>query len=213
GEDVHGMPAVGGSGPSGVVEGRSHLYVSNANNDSITVVDLVNNRPIAQIDLAPTPALGQLRGNIPFGMALSPDESRLYVAEAGINAVAVIDTLTNQVIGRVPTGWFPSDLAVSPDGRRLYVVNAKGFGAGPNGGQGYTPGPEGTYVGAIQKGTVQIIPIPAARELARLSRVVLINNGFLPAAAAYDPGDPVSVLAGRGSQETRHVLYITKANL
>jgi YVTN family beta-propeller protein len=212
GESVNGVPAVGGSGPSAVVEGRSRVYVSNANNDSVTVIDIVNNKPIAQIDLAPTTALGQLRGNIPFGVALSPDESRLFVAEAGINAVAVIDTLTNQVLGRIPTGWFPSKLAVSSDGRRLYVVNAKGYGAGPNGGQGYTPGPEGTYVGALQKGTVEIIPIPSPRELTRLSRVVLVNNGFLPAAAPHDPENPIPVLAGRGSEEIRHVVFITKEN-
>ena len=48
-------------------------------------------RSSRQIELN-VPGLEELRGVLPFGLDLSPDESRLYVACAGLNAVAVVDT-------------------------------------------------------------------------------------------------------------------------
>ena len=114
--------------------------------------------------LAPEPALASLRGVLPFGLALSPDGARLFVAESGINAVGVLDATTGAVLGHVATGWYPSRVAVSPDGQRLYVSNAKGFGAGPNGGRGYVEGPEGSYVGNLMKGLV-------TTDLARCARI------------------------------------------
>ena len=77
----------------------------------------------------------QFRGVIPFGLALSPDQKRLYVAESGINAVGVINVSDQKVIGHIPTGWFPSKLKVSKDGKKLIIANAKGYGSGPNGGK------------------------------------------------------------------------------
>ncbi|MEZ4953239.1 MAG: hypothetical protein R2825_06660 [Saprospiraceae bacterium] len=74
---------------------------------------------------------------------MSPDQKRLYVAEAGINAVSVIDAENLEVLGHIPTGWFPSKLKVSPDGKQLIVANAKGFGSGPNGGKTYQETPAG----------------------------------------------------------------------
>ncbi len=68
----------------------------------------------------------QFRGVIPFGLALSPDQKRLYVAESGINAVAVIDVDKLEVLGHLPTGWFPSKVQVSSDNKKLIIANAKG---------------------------------------------------------------------------------------
>ena len=60
--------------------------------------------------LEPADAVKGLRGVLPFGMALSPDENFLYVACAGINAVAVLDARKEQVLGYFPRlgsppGW------------------------------------------------------------------------------------------------------------
>ena len=51
---------------------------------------------------------------------------------------------------------------MSPDGKMLYVANAKGFGAGPNGGPNFHEGPEGTYIGDITKGVVSVISLPVS---------------------------------------------------
>ena len=230
GELANGVRVVGGSSPSGVVAGRRHVFVSNANNDSVTAIDAATGRVAATIDLnilneamarwraqgrrvtaAQAATLSRLRGQIPFGLALSPDERRLYVAEAGINAVAVIDAVRMKVLGHVPTAWFPSQLAVSADGRQLYVASAKGFGSGPNGGPNFQAGPEGTYVGALQRGVVSIVPLPPDRQLAAETAQVLANNGFAlqpqPAAPGVVPRE-----FGTPSEQIKYVVFITKEN-
>ena len=179
-----GNQSVGGSSPGAVVAGHNRVYVSNSAQDSISILDTQRNRLIATIRLEPAPGVGGLRGVLPFGLALSPDESRLYIACAGINAVAVFDIRRLNVLGYIPTGWFPARVAVSKDGRTLYVANAKGYGAGPNGGADFQRGPEGDYIGDITKGTVSIIPVPPDPELAELTYRVIHNNGFAPAARA-----------------------------
>jgi hypothetical protein len=174
-----------------------------------------------------------LRGVLPFGLALSPDEGWLYVACAGINAVAVLDTERARVVGYLPTAWFPARLALSRSGATLYVASAKGFGAGPNGGPHFQPGPEGTYIGDITKGVVSIIefsepptrrkPRPHARTDAPISvpnvdmaietARVLWNNGFATtsAGAVRKPEFPIPP-AGQASTKIRHVVFIAKEN-
>jgi len=92
------------------------------------------------------------KGAYPNAMVVSPDNTKLFVAEAGINAVAVIDVtdpLNPNVLGRIPTGWYPTGLAISPDGSTLYIANAKGVGEDINnatdttGASGQTPPPTG----------------------------------------------------------------------
>ena len=43
----------------------------------------------------------------PAGMAYDPVTKWLLVAETGINAVGVVDTEKNQLIGHIPAGWMP----------------------------------------------------------------------------------------------------------
>ena len=138
----------------------TRVFVSNATQDSVTIINARSNQVEKTILLEPAATVKGLRGVLPFGMALSPDEKRLYVACSGINAVAVLDARTGQVLGYFPTAWFPARIAVSPDGKTLYVANAKGFGAGPNGGPNFQEGPEGAYIGDITHGFVSIISIP-----------------------------------------------------
>jgi YVTN family beta-propeller protein len=208
-----GNQSVGGSSPGAVVAGHDRAYVSNSAQDSISILDTRKNRLIATIRLEPAPGVGGLRGVLPFGLALSPDETRLYIACAGINAVAVFDTATRNVLGYIPTGWFPARVAVSPDGRTLYVANAKGFGAGPNGGRDFQKGPEGDYIGDITKGTVSIIPVPPDADLGDSTYRVIRNNGFASAPPPKPrPEDfPIPAAAGASSR-IRHVVLIVKEN-
>ncbi len=185
GQMVEDFPAVGGSSPNSVVATDRYVFVSNGNNDCVSVIDMERDTVVNNIYLNPEPRLGKLRGLIPFGVAVSPDQQRLYVAEAGINAVAVIDVPTLKVLGHIPTGWFPSKLKVSPDGRKLIVTNAKGYGSGPNGGSTFTLGPEGSYIGSLMKGTVSVIDIPSDGQLTALTQKVRDNN--LPICSGYGP--------------------------
>lgn len=220
-----GLPvgqAIGGSSPSGLALSEDTLYVTNATNDTVEAYDLVSNRRRFSTLLAPAPFLRRLRGVLPFGVALAPDGRRLYVAESGINAVAVLDAESGAVLGHLPTGWYPARVAVSPDGRHLYVSNAKGYGAGPNGGPdfhplstpvpGTKPDPELSYIGRLMRGTVSLIPLPSDAELPALTQRVLTNNGLVPRQPGRGPEHPVPALPGVASPAIRHVVFITKEN-
>ncbi|MBC7890695.1 MAG: hypothetical protein H7Y12_00655, partial [Sphingobacteriaceae bacterium] len=179
GEMVEGIPAVGGSSPNSVVAGERYVFVSNGNNDNISVLDPREGKIVKTIPLQLDPRLGRYRGAIPFGLALSPDGKRLYVAESGLNAVAVVDVPTLSVLGHLPVGWFPSKLKVSSDGKKLVVANAKGYGSGPNAGKGFKVGPEGAYIGSLMKGSVTVLDIPSDAALkAETERVVGYNFKF-----------------------------------
>jgi YVTN family beta-propeller protein len=67
-------------------------------------------------------------GSYPYGVAISPDNTTVYVANINSNNVSVIDTTTNTVTATVPVGQWPSGVAVAPDGPRVYVTN-KGINA------------------------------------------------------------------------------------
>jgi len=56
------------------------------------------------------------------GLALTPDETKLFVSDYHSRTVAVIDTSTNTVIARVPVGNCPSEIKISQDGKRAYVL-------------------------------------------------------------------------------------------
>jgi YVTN family beta-propeller protein len=216
GEEVEGFPTVGGSSPNSLVSTDDRVFVSNGNNDGISVIDTRRDTVISDIRLQLDPRLGRLRGHIPFGLAIAPDGTRLYVAEAGINAVAVVDLETYEVLGHIPVGWFPSKLAVTPDGSTLIVANAKGYGSGPNGGPAFERDPRGSFVGNLMNGFVSVIDIPEDADLAAETRQVVANNFIFeqPSSPGFaDRRDnPIPLYPGEGESPIKHLVFITKEN-
>jgi len=213
---VEGIPAVGGASPNSLVATAKNVFVSNGTNDSISVISIKTNKVVDSIYLKPETRVKQFRGVIPFGLALSPDRRWLYVAESGINAIAVINTDTLKVVGHIPTGWFPAKVKTTPDGKKLIVTNAKGFGSGPNGGQEFKRGPEGSYIGALMKGTVQILDIPSKEALKDLTQQVITNNFHFSKASsdqfAWRKNNPVPLYPGEKESPIKHIVFISKEN-
>ncbi|WP_263354704.1 bifunctional YncE family protein/alkaline phosphatase family protein [Acidicapsa acidisoli] len=220
--------------PSGLVWDESHrrLYVANSNSDSISVVDTESNRLLETI--AMQPFAKRVAGVSPESVALSPDNSTLYVACAGINAVGVIDlkAIHSRVAGFIPTGWYPEDVAVSPDGKTIAVSTLLGVGAGWNSANllarekrdGMKPelNIHRRYVHA-DRGTVHIIAVPDADELGRYSIAVAENNHMSLQSVSFAEGGaqgksnpnaaPRPVPARVGEPSTiDHVVYIIKEN-
>ena len=190
-----GGNSYGGSSPSGVVATADRVFVSNSGDDSVTVIDPKTNAAIREIPIR-IPGLETLRGVLPIGMAYHQKTGWLLVAEAGINALAVIDPRQGRVLGHLPCGWFPARVAV--DGDTVFVANAKGNGTGPNG----FAGSAGTvYMSRARQGSLSIFPLPPAAELARNTAFVMEANGFVP----RPPPPPLP--AG-----IRHVILIVKEN-
>jgi YVTN family beta-propeller protein len=127
-----GLRNVGGAHPAAVavMKKKPYAFVAMANIDRVATVALGSGLPrvaggseLRLFDKGPY-------GTQPVALALAETKKRLYVALAGINAIAVLDVsdpVRPHRLGLIPTGWYPSAIVLSPDGKRLFVTNAKGM--------------------------------------------------------------------------------------
>lgn len=195
-------------------EARQRLYVANSNSDSVSVVDTRRNVVVQGISIQPFER--KVAGAAPEGLALGKDGQQLYVACAGLNAVAVVSLRgVARVEGLIPTGWYPNHIALSPDGKYLAVSTMLGVGSGSREGQEQRK----RFVHA-NRGTVQVIPIPDSAQLAGYTTAVAENNrlrlGPIPAAAPFKTAPaaaplPVPLRSGDPTP-IDHVVYIVKEN-
>lgn len=211
GELIDEAKVVGGASPNSIAVSSRYLYVTNATNDNISIIDYKNHKIIGSIPVTVDKRIDKYRGLLPFGITISKDEKTLYAALLGFNAVAVIDIATRKTIGLIPTGWGPSRVKLSRDERELYVITCRGLGAGPNGGAEFVSPPQGTYIGDIQLGTFQKIPMPTIAGLATYTRQA-INNTFISTTVDDDGKNPLPVLPGLHQSPIKYVVYITKEN-
>lgn len=122
---------IGGTFPFAVVvKGNGTAYVSSDRDREVVVVDISS------------PAAGHLLGRIKLdgnalGMTLDTAQTRLYVAQDNADQVAVIETASNTVVGKIdaraPAGMLSNPkytgaatfaVALSRDGSTLYAVNS-----------------------------------------------------------------------------------------
>ena len=210
GEMVNGLEVKGGASPNSIAAGSKAVFVSNATNDNISLLNPATGKVVENIPLPFDPHIDAYRGMMPFGLALSHDESRLYVALSGLNAVAVVETATRKVLGYIPTGWFPTKLCVSPNDKILYVVTARGYGAGPNGGKGFVAPVQGTYVGDIMLGTFEKIDLTRINLQETTEKVR--RNTFRIVPVRDDGKNPLPPAPGLRQSPIKHIVYITKEN-
>ncbi|HTM50488.1 MAG TPA: alkaline phosphatase family protein [Bryobacteraceae bacterium] len=196
-----GKGSDGGSSPSGVAATADRIFVSNGANDSITVIDAKTNQALADIPIR-IPGLDTLRGLLPIGIAYHEPSGWLLVAEAGANAIGVIDTRQMKVIGHLPVGWFPTRILL--DGDQVYVTNARGQGTGPNAVHQH----DETFATTLRRGTISSFPLPAAAELPELTGRVMAANGYTPKLMQNGAVvEPVKL-----PDAIRHVVIIVKEN-
>lgn len=229
GHELDEINNVGDTHPSAmgiVARGKDRiLYVTKSNSDKLGAINLNTNQPLNEIDLSPFFPGGdnlKLRGAYPNALAVSPDNLRMYVAEAGTNSVAVLDAsdpFKPSLLGRIPTGWYPSGVAVSPDGNMLYVANAKGIGedinlrtqdtkkaAPPTGLASDRRGVDSNYVfGTIQKITLKSIALRPDDH-----RIESYNFAYHPAKDMKDIN--VVPVGGGRSKRITHVFFILHEN-
>jgi YVTN family beta-propeller protein len=101
---------------------RPEVFVSLWGGAQVAVIDRAQEKIVARI----------ATGDHPNDMAFSPDGQRLFVANANLNSVSVIDIATRRVIETIqtalapeaPPGSTPNGLAISADGKQLFVANA-----------------------------------------------------------------------------------------
>jgi YVTN family beta-propeller protein len=209
-----------GSGPNAVAVSPNggKIFIADANSDDLTVFDVNALDSVRRISLSPFE--GALRGSSPNALAFAPNGSRLYVANAWDNAVVVLSPDTEQIIGAIPTGWYPTAIAVSPDNKTLYVSNMKGSRSFPRTRERQTLDFNvNTRLGGTYgvKGTLSILPVPTDRELTLLGRRARRNNGFDVGVrpsnkpTADHPCFPIPCKAGDPTP-IKHVVLIVREN-
>jgi YVTN family beta-propeller protein len=193
----------------------SRLFVASGSTDRVIVLDPRAHTGAIIAELLDPPPAGPGEGTTPNALALSADGTRLYVAEADANAVAVFDlsprtanvpaaTGDDRLAGRIPVEWYPTALLALGD--TLLVANGKGRGTGPNP-DGPSPGrdrrsvPSAYTLGQLT-GTLSTI-VGEARTPAQLAaltaRVARANRWTAPRSGALYP-------------PFEHVIYVIKEN-
>jgi YVTN family beta-propeller protein len=212
-----------GPHPSGMAlsPGGRFAYVANAVGDTVSVLD-TRTDAVAET-IACRPAARLPFGSGPNAVAVNPDGSTLFVANGTNNCVAVVrlgkaaregsgGPERSEVAGLIPTGWYPGAVRLSADGKQLYVANVKGHGA-------LAPrrAPEKGKNSHDHLGTVSIIGLPDAAELAKLTERVNASNRLAYSLAGLEklrPGvKPVPVPQRHGEPSVfEHVVYVIKEN-
>jgi len=202
------------------------LYVALANRDAVAAVNVAAGQ-FSVKGYFDTRLPGQSHfGAEPEALAVNADGSRLYVANAISDAVAVIDTgkLTARAakqgmvepIGFVPTEWMPMSMAFLPSasGGKLYVATAKGKGTGPNNfPQRQTEELKArkyqrstTYIGTLLYGSLATLDAAEIeKNLSQWTPVVIESNRMKAAQEKI-------AFAGGAQNRIKHVIYIIKEN-
>jgi YVTN family beta-propeller protein len=205
------------------------LYVANANDNSVSVIDIRSRKVVETLNAALYPDAPS--GSTTNGVALSADEKTLYIANADNNCLAVFDVShpgASQSKGFIPTGWYPT--CVRTIGKKLYVSNGKGFTSYPNpdGPNPYGKGQTVTlhagdtqriakvqYIGGgLMMGKLSIIPFPSAPQLSIYSQAVYHNTPYKKEnelMVSGEEGNPIPRKVGDPSP-IKHVFYIIKEN-
>ncbi|HEY7309162.1 MAG TPA: alkaline phosphatase family protein, partial [Gemmataceae bacterium] len=227
--------------PSGMIAGKDgrFVYVTNANSDTVSVLDTDKEEVVETIVCRP-------EARLPFGsganaLALSPDGGTLYVANGTNNCIAVVrlgvrargtggrdarapergrpartadddGPARSFVAGLIPTGWYPGAVLVSKDGKKLFVANVKGHGS--------LSQPRAAEKGKNSHdhlGSVSILDVPDDAQLARYTAEVNANNRLAYSLAGlekpYPDAKPVPVPRRHGEPSVfKHVIYVIKEN-
>ncbi len=88
-------------------------YVSNEKDDNLSVIDLDSLTVTATLPV----------GKRPRGLALSRDNTLLYICASDSDSVQVMDLATRKIIRDLPSGADPEQFALHPNDRWLYISN------------------------------------------------------------------------------------------
>ena len=215
--------------PSGATTPGSHPCALKLSPDARTMFVALSNRDaVAAVDVSGSNFTlrgyfdARLPGQTYFGaqpesVAVSANGERIFVANAGSNAVAVFDTRElnrgkGMVMahGFIPTDWMPTVVALNNG--KLFVATAKGRGTGPNNfAEKAQPGIDRTlrpfaYIPTLLYGSLAEIDVAGIeKELPRWTEEVITANRMRAAQESI-------AFAGGAKGRIKHVIYILKEN-
>ncbi|MBK9390542.1 MAG: beta-propeller fold lactonase family protein [Bacteroidetes bacterium] len=204
------------------------LFVANANDNSVSVIDCKNLSVIETLNSALYP--DALCGSTTNSVTLSSDEKTLYIANADNNCLAVFDVTkpgASTSKGFIPTAWYPTCVRTAKN--KILVSNGKGLTSAAN---PYGPQPIMTsqevvhheggkekktkvqYIGGLFMGTLSIIGKYDDSQLAIYSKAVYSNTPYIKEKELISSGDknnPIPIKIGEKSP-IKYVFYVIKEN-
>ncbi len=222
------LPTAPGSHPCALLldERAGMLYVALANRDSVAAVRVSDRHHRPTLSVAgylDTRLPGQSYfGAEPDALAENADGTRLYAANLGSDAVAIINPRhlksmddqrgMTEPMGFVPTELMPTALAFS--GGTLYVATDKGKGTGPNS-MPQAPGAHSRTASPLER-TFTYAPTLIHGSLASLKEQEIDSN-LKPSTETVLKSNRMraaqeSIKFASGHDPIRHVIYIIKEN-
>jgi YVTN family beta-propeller protein len=225
------QPVLVGDNPNEMLQSPDgkHLFVCNANDNTVSVIDLSSRKVIETLDAALYP--NSPSGSTSNSLAIDPQGKRLYIANADNNALAVFDVAVpgkSFSKGFIPVGWYPS--VVRMINNKIWVANAKGMTSKAN---PFGPSPlrkreevihhgfetksadQVEYIGGLFTGTMSIIDVPAQPQLDAYTKAVYRNSPYakqnMVVADSLAPGFPIPAKKGQVSP-IKYVFYVIKEN-
>jgi DNA-binding beta-propeller fold protein YncE len=220
-------PVAPGTHPCALVfsPDQKTLYVALGNRDAVAAVNVAEDQFAVKGYFDTRLPAQSYFGAEPDALAIDADGSRLFAANMGSDAVAVIETkkLTAETAksgmvepdGFVPTEWMPVSMLMASG--KLYVATDKGKGTGPNNFpqhvvQDQSNGRRGssTYIGTLLYGSLTTID---ASEIA--GNLPQWTDNVLAANRMKAAQEQIAFSGGahdRGNHPIRHVIYIIKEN-
>jgi DNA-binding beta-propeller fold protein YncE len=192
-------------------------YVTDANDDSLSVVDIGASVPALRRQLSTKLLAGEANGASPDAVAIDEARKLVYVANAGDDTVSVIgasldastaslDANNLQVLGDIPTAWYPTAVAVQPNGQGLLIASAKGYGGVP-------VTKHSQYDGNDMVGMLQQVSNPTASTLSTFTqRAKTALTWGTRANSLRTSGNPIPTDATAGQSPIKHVVLVVREN-
>ena len=98
---------------------KARVVQTNAAGDNVHVIDVATNKVVGVIEDI----------EVPHGVTLSPDGSRIYLTNESLSTVDVADPKTFKITKRIKLSGHPNNLSVTPDGKKVYAGIAQPPGA------------------------------------------------------------------------------------
>ena len=195
------------------------LFVACSADNSVHVIDTKSLTVSERLSTTLHPFSPQ--GSTPNALTIDAARSRLYVANADNNNVAVIDIAKpgrSDVLGFIPTGWYPAALTIAEKGDALYVGAAKGQAASARlksqnaslkdmSGESIMP----VIISTIERVSLKDLD----RRLPALTQQTLANSPYNDSLLSKArPSKTPSVIPNRvgAGSPIQHVIYIIREN-
>jgi DNA-binding beta-propeller fold protein YncE len=180
-------------------------FVADANDNSVTMIDLVRRKVLENISISLYPDSPE--GSTPNSICITNNGKYVLSANAENNSLTVIKLEGHRAVpvGFIPVGWYPTKVMELNDGTVL-VINGKGNRSLPNA--------QHQYIGRLFKGTLSYFSFPNQRRLSVYTKEVYANTPYRPRdrkEAKVDRNNPIPYKVG-GKSPIKYVFYFIKEN-